>query len=238
VPERDLAASVRRHTDGGLPRPAAELIDRLTDHFVRVVPPANVTWVHPSWRDLVIERLAADAEARRRFLGRCSLDGVLLALSRGGGRAGERIRPLLRSDGDWDAIDARVYELVPELDDSGLTRLLAALDDGLRSQFDHSASERAAVAFTALDRLARCWDAKRSFPSEQMIQRWRSTCALLREGPEPPSTFELWRPARGFPFNPPPNIDVPLFDPVFWDDEIRTPQERIVDRILADLDAA
>ena len=38
VSERELAAAMRRHADEGLPRAPAELIDRLTDHFVRVLP--------------------------------------------------------------------------------------------------------------------------------------------------------------------------------------------------------
>jgi hypothetical protein len=37
VSERDLADAVRRHHDGGLPKPPAELVDRLTDHFLRVL---------------------------------------------------------------------------------------------------------------------------------------------------------------------------------------------------------
>jgi hypothetical protein len=38
VAERDLAAALRRHAGGGLPRAPADLVDRLTDHFVRVLP--------------------------------------------------------------------------------------------------------------------------------------------------------------------------------------------------------
>jgi hypothetical protein len=94
VAERDVAAAARRHGDEGLRRRLADVIDRLTDHFLRLVPPQRVTWVHPSWRDLVIDHLAGDPLARRRFLERCSLD-VLLALSVGGGATGERRFPLL-----------------------------------------------------------------------------------------------------------------------------------------------
>ncbi len=36
VAERELAAAVRRHHDGSLSHPPAELVDRLTDHFLRV----------------------------------------------------------------------------------------------------------------------------------------------------------------------------------------------------------
>src|SRR5262249_39233252 len=104
VPERELARAARRHADGPLQRSPGELVDRLADHFLRSVPPASVAWVHPSWRDLLIDELAGDAASRLAFLSRCGLDGALVALSVGGGPAGERRLPLLRADADWDAL--------------------------------------------------------------------------------------------------------------------------------------
>jgi hypothetical protein len=38
VAERDLAAALRRHSATGLPKPPTELVDRLADHFLRVLP--------------------------------------------------------------------------------------------------------------------------------------------------------------------------------------------------------
>jgi hypothetical protein len=38
VAERDLAAALRRHASSPLPKAPAELVDRLADHFVRVIP--------------------------------------------------------------------------------------------------------------------------------------------------------------------------------------------------------
>ena len=37
VAERELVAAIRRHHEGLLSRPPAELVDRLTDHFLRVL---------------------------------------------------------------------------------------------------------------------------------------------------------------------------------------------------------
>jgi hypothetical protein len=37
VAERDLAAALRRHATSGLPKAPGELVDRLADHFLRVV---------------------------------------------------------------------------------------------------------------------------------------------------------------------------------------------------------
>ena len=127
VPERELAHAARRHVPAGLERSPVDLIDRLTDHFLRVVPPHSVSWVHPSWRDLVIDELAADPVARGSFIARCGHHGALLALSTGGGPAGERSLPLLLDDRDWDALGDHLVELVHEADEHQLGELLGAL---------------------------------------------------------------------------------------------------------------
>ena len=72
----------------------------------------RVDWVHPSWRDLVIEALARDDDERRALPARCGVDGAALALSSGGGAAGERERPLLREDADWDALGDGLHHLL------------------------------------------------------------------------------------------------------------------------------
>ena len=58
----ELAATVRRHHAGGLSRPPGELIDRLTDHFLRITP-LGIGWVHPSWRDAVIDEFVKAQKA-------------------------------------------------------------------------------------------------------------------------------------------------------------------------------
>ena len=81
IDERELAAVVRRHHAGGLSSPPSELIDRLSDHFLRVTP-LGIGWVHPSWRDLVIDELqeqpaaqgAVPVRMRRRRNRACRLD--------------------------------------------------------------------------------------------------------------------------------------------------------------------
>src|ERR1044072_990161 len=88
----------------------------------------RVEWVHPSWRDLVIEALAADPDPRRHFLRCCGVDGVAIALSFGGGAAGERERPLLRCDADWDALGDGVYALCHACDEVEAIQLLGLLD--------------------------------------------------------------------------------------------------------------
>jgi hypothetical protein len=172
VDERELATVVRRHHPGGLSRPPRELIDRLTDHFLRVTS-LGVGWVHPSWRDLVINELREDAQARQRFLEACGLYGAMLALSQAGGIAGERSLPLLVDDSDWDRLGDRIRPLVGELEDQELTQLLLALQglrpvDIARTQ-KHEARNLAASLLTAI---ARRWDRERRPLSPSVLEQW------------------------------------------------------------------
>jgi hypothetical protein len=172
VDERELAAVVRRHHPGGLSRPPRELIDRLTDHFLRVTS-LGVGWVHPSWRDLVINELREDAPARQRFLEACGLYAAMLALSQAGGIAGERTLPLLVDDNDWDRLGDRIPPLVGEFEDQELTQLLLALHslrpvDITRTQ-KHEARSLAASLLTAV---ARRWDRERRPLSPSVLEQW------------------------------------------------------------------
>jgi hypothetical protein len=115
--------------------------------------------VHPTWRDLVIERLAGDADLRRRFLARCGPHGVVLALSTGGGAEGQRVLPLIADDGDWDALGDRIYALLPELDHAELAAVLRAILRVVQSVIPDLMAVREArgLARMALERTASLW---------------------------------------------------------------------------------
>ena len=239
VPERELATAARRHARDGFPRPPSVLVDRITDHFIRLVPPTSVTWVHPSWRDLVIDHIASDSDDREAFLRACSLDGLLLALSRGGGSSGERSQPLLVTDHDWDRAVERLYELVPDLVDGDLSRLLSALADALGTTPDHP--ELQALATATLDRIASCWERPDIYASRSVLRQWRALASTLKEQPRIPRVRRFWEDS---PHHQPERRD----DHSLWfeafpddlsrpapDDGRRENTRSIVKRILADL---
>jgi hypothetical protein len=142
----------------------------------------RVDWVHPSWRDLVIQSLVANAEERRRFLSRCGVDGAAVALSTAGGSEGERVRPLLRDDADWDALGDALYHLCPELDEAEATRLLNVLADV------HDGPELLALAEMVLKRLG--WSGKAV--SVDAIGAWVALSARLDPRPDPPAVAMTW----------------------------------------------
>jgi hypothetical protein len=191
VGERELAAAVRRHSQTSFARSPTELVDRLTDHFLRVVEPASVTWVHPSWRDLVIDELAGDPEARRAFLLDSSLDGLLLALSSSGGGTGERVVPLLVEDADWDALADRIASLGGELDGPAITRLLATLAEA-RFEAPGRGDELDALAAYTLGRIARRWDTERAVIEVGLLSLWLELAADLPEPPAWPDLATTW----------------------------------------------
>jgi hypothetical protein len=84
-------------------------------------------WVHPSWRDLVIEHLVQRPGSRERFLSRCGIAGLELALSSAGGREGERSQPLLQTPEDWGTLRRRALELIGGGGQPAHHRLLSTL---------------------------------------------------------------------------------------------------------------
>ena len=161
--------------------------------------------MHPSWRDLVIGALAADAAERRRFLSRCGVDGAALALSSAGGPAGELERPLLREDADFDALADGLHHLCAEVEEADAVRLLSVLADAAASDATGGVrprqgagrmealaahSEVSALAALVVRRLAGRW--KGRAVGVDALAAWAAVAARLPERPEPPSAAATW----------------------------------------------
>jgi hypothetical protein len=192
VAERDLAAAARRHGHE-LAQPVAALVDRLQDHFLRRVPPTAVTWVHPSWRDLVIDQLEGDAAGRRAFLARCGVEGALLALSVAGGPAGERNLPLLVEDADWDALLGHADALVTDLDMADRLRLLRQMAEALAHRVRHgdprAVAELDALAGRVLERIL---PAEPDPAALALVREWFTLADLAGGAPPAPDLGRLW----------------------------------------------
>ena len=153
----------------------------------------RVAWVHPSWRDLVIDYLSSDEQARARFLCSCSVHGALLALSSAGGQSGQRQLPLLRSDADWDALTDRVYDLAPELEEAEMIGLLDALGVAIdKLPMTPGGSEADALAGAVLSRLAVIWEAARAPIGLAPLEAWLTLAKQLSPRPAPPAIAVTW----------------------------------------------
>lgn len=180
VAERELATALRRIAPGAHGDPH-RLTAALEEHFLRG-DGLRRSWVHPSWRDVAIEALAADPPARAAFLRGCGPDGVALALSVGGGAAGERVLPLLVCDADFDALGDRLGPLLRELDEAGQARLLRTLAAAVEARPPGAAlTELVALADRALEVCRRAWEG--SAPPVDSLAAWH---ALAASAPGPP----------------------------------------------------
>jgi len=113
-----------------LARPFDEVRDELLESFVfeyRTPRTVLLRWMHPSYRDLVIEELARDQTAYERFMTHMSLAGVKLAISDSGGSRGERQLPLMGSEHSWVLLEARCVEIAGQRNRRAAHDLLAAL---------------------------------------------------------------------------------------------------------------
>jgi hypothetical protein len=153
----------------------------------------RVAWVHPSWRDLVIDHLSSDDAARQHFLRSCSVHGALLALSAAGGRGGDRELPLLRRDGDWDALTGRLSDLVPELEPVELIGLMDALLLMTHDPLDASSRvEAEALAIAVLSRVRSVWNMTGAPVSLAGLEMWLTLAGRLSAEPDPPAIAMTW----------------------------------------------
>ena len=75
----------------------------------------ELAWMHPSYRDLVIDELASDKTLRDTFLRTANGRDIGLAFSTQGGETGKRAIPLIVDDESKRIIEQRIQELLPNL---------------------------------------------------------------------------------------------------------------------------
>ena len=94
----------------------------------------RIDWIHPSYRDLVIDELASNDEYLIVFLKQVSISGVKLALSLAGGSSGERQMPLVTTEESWSAIKRRCHYLAKDEDNVTISGLFDVLVNALKAE--------------------------------------------------------------------------------------------------------
>lgn len=144
--------------------PFETIMEHLTEAFVKVRKTEYygsrvVDWIHPSYRDLVIEELVQNADLRSTFLRRASLEGIKLAVSDTGGQHGKRRLPFIRSAESWDVLTERCLSLVA--DDIGDRDVLEVLGNAAsQSSSPEQASRWARLLTSVCNTIRAKWDAE------------------------------------------------------------------------------
>jgi hypothetical protein len=155
----------------------------------------RIAWVHPSWRDLVIDEIAADPAARTRFLAAAGVDGAVLALSTSGGASGERLLPLLVVDADWDTLGDRVHALAAEIDARDHARLLDGIADAVVTALrrnDPRHREAVALAEQALARASTLWNRAEKPLDVDLLRSWYGLASRASTQPAAPALDRTW----------------------------------------------
>jgi hypothetical protein len=142
----------------------------LREAFIKLRPSffggQRADWIHPSYRDLVIDELVASYELRMHFFRRASLEGVKIAVSDTGGQKGERQLPFMLSSESWDVLQERCLAIV-----SGLQM------DRVLLEVLSSAAARASVTH-----LAARWNKLLTAICQAIRMKWNSTEKLISAG--------------------------------------------------------
>jgi len=114
-------------------RPVAEEIEILDGTFVEQTG-RGIEWIHPSYRDLVIQELERDESRGALFLESCSLTGLELSISVAGGAKGERRFPLMTGPRSWATVRKRLVDLIRNADSQiDLYSILRAVRTAMQS---------------------------------------------------------------------------------------------------------
>jgi hypothetical protein len=175
--------------------PFARVLEQLTEAFVKARARHNgqvmVDWIHPSYRDLVIDELVLDPGLRTSFLSRASLEGIKLAVSDSGGRFGERSQPLVRSAESWSVLRDRCLALAgPGTCDRELLEVLA---DSASKQSPGSNRERLGrILFQICGVIRERWGATRHLLSPKELKAFAAARNYSMPLAPLPDLHETW----------------------------------------------
>jgi hypothetical protein len=132
---KELQATHNQHRPDISQLMLADALDDLVGTFVKysnIGDKEYVDWIHPSYRDLVIDELTNDLKLQATFLRNASLPGLQLALSDAGGGTGGRALPFLGSDAAWKSLKSRALIVANEGTTGTVQALLILVTHSLR----------------------------------------------------------------------------------------------------------
>jgi hypothetical protein len=182
---KDVLATHREQcgNDGNKPD---DILDELREAFIRVLglPNGHVEWIHPSYRDLVIEQLRDGGPLKSAFLNKMNLAGIKLALSDTGGPTGSLRFPLINSRTDWETLQRRTLEIAQSSDMKDCTALLTVLVAALDSSVGPERLRLATILTAACGLIRNQWDSGQATLDASAIRAY--TAASERTSPMEP----------------------------------------------------
>lgn len=149
-----------------------------------------IDWMHPSYRDLVIDELHQHAALRKRFLAHAGLGGLSLALSTAGGAQGSRRLPLIESNEEWGIVARRAREQVTN--PTMVSQLITIAADAVS---DANPSERKKILELLrelCERGGRVWNEAKFAIKPSDLQIYYNASILVSPLPPMPDLSAIW----------------------------------------------
>jgi hypothetical protein len=172
--------------------PFSTILDELREAFVTVREPC-IDWIHPSYRDLVIEELAADKTLRQKVLTSITLSGLTVAVSDTSGAHGERKYPLIASTMDWNLLGEGCVKLVFSSSSAIATDALRVLASAAESATEPDvADELSRILYKACEAIRERWDANGIVFTADQLRTFCQTSLLASPLPVLPRFEHTW----------------------------------------------
>lgn len=179
-----------------------EVFDELTEAFIKAVAGGLliadwIEWMHPSYRDLVIEELLRDRALLVNFLKTMAWQGVKLAISDSGGARGERVFPLLPDPETWALLDERCIQLAGTENSIRILDILRSLTSAVRQTKNKTYSDGLRrVIGRMCDITCRRWNEEGEALWWYVLKTYCEASVMVRPLPPIPDLTNSWKVAH------------------------------------------
>jgi hypothetical protein len=157
---------------------------------------AGVDWIHPSYRDLVIQELERDMQTSEKFLENCSWVGLKLTLSIAGGDKGQRRYPLMTSDKSWAILQHRLASLLGSAESDyqirDILRTVRASLEGTSGAEDFH-RRLGQIIQNCCDILRQRVNRRPSELKERILTEYYELSMSIAPPPQMPEMYPLWK---------------------------------------------
>jgi|GEM_PF-3425030 len=190
-------------------RPFVELLDELDEAFIKIaeshsifsggVPTKTIAWIHPSYRDLVIDSLSQNPQMRLHYLKEGGIAAIALALSKEGGASGQRTFPLMLDDKSWELLEESCKSQI-NLAGPVQERAILAIFNGAISGNPPKLDKVKLLANVVCETLRQKWDdAEAAIATEELEQYYQLAEMAEKYVPSPDLSAtwdQKWDPVR------------------------------------------
>jgi hypothetical protein len=172
------------------------ILDELREAFLTLTA-GYLDWIHPSYRDLVIEELAADDTLRQRVLSSVTISGLKVAVSDTSGPRGEDKYPLIRSSSDWALLKEGCVRLIEKASPTLAADALKVVTSAAQSATEPSVrKELSEIIYSVCEATRTHWDASETVFTANQIVTFCQSSLLANQLPALPRFERSWATAE------------------------------------------